>query len=55
MFDAMSDRMPAINLVSLESGNGGGRALLVNRMSSEVCAVKAVDAREEARRCPLYS
>jgi hypothetical protein len=43
----MPNKMPAINLVSLESAYSGGRALLVNRMSSEVCAVKPACAVEE--------
>ena len=44
MFDATLNKMPAINIVTLESAYGGGRALLVNRMSSEVCVIKIARA-----------
>jgi hypothetical protein len=51
VFDAMPNKMPAINLVALESAYGGGRALLVNRMSSEVCAVMVACVMEESGSC----
>ena len=49
MFDATPNKMPAINIVTLESAYGGGRALLVNRMSSEVCVIKIAPAVDKSR------